>query len=47
MLIFVGIFTLSVLIIELYVHYQDYHVDRNKKKFILPQEYKLDDKDNT
>lgn len=37
MLIFVGIISLSVLVIEFYVHYQDYHFDKNKKRFILPQ----------
>lgn len=34
---------LSVLVVEMYVHWQDYGMDKKRKRFIVPKEFKLED----
>lgn len=42
-LIFAGVLLLTIVLIEFYVHYQDYVVEKKRKRFILPKEFKLEE----
>lgn len=34
---------LTIILIELYVHYQDYMIEKKRKRFMLPKEFKLEE----
>lgn len=42
-LVLAGIMLLTIILIELYVHYQDYMIEKKRKRFMLPKEFKLEE----
>lgn len=40
-LVIAGLILLSIIIAELYVHYQDYQVEKKRSRFVLPKQFHL------